>query len=653
MSSSDLPPHDVFEDLADQFIGSGSIPATDTSPNVTGTYVRSGSINLTPKLRPANISHRSSMSISHDDNSSDEDYDKADLDNMINSACNDFSEQERTADDLEQFILSATEQVNIDIETGELSVGRLKPLVEQSGNGGYGKLRISPETVNKQKVKDRFSVDVLLVTNMPILAGAWIGCCVQRIADKHSATSLISIESDNNVRLDWYPQNCIQRDNSDKHQVNHKSLKDLRYPELVPPPLSLSDARNRLNKYNPLWLLQVPSIGDLSQVETKLNIDRIVILTGADQAAVVATYRILKRITQLSLKSMPTISLILVGSDKQRAQYAFNKIARTASTFLLHELELLDVVPQIEPTGGKTHGRFAGRLPVTSWMVEDLLNGPVAQDDSYEPSARNIAHKHHHQRIIKSQPTDIPVKQQINNNIAACETHTDNYLIDYKNKITGKPCSKVVNYFDDDEVADRNDVGKRQDTANVDNNRDKSNQVQPKLQHKQQDTDTIIKKEEDSHKYHSSESHAISTYPVGCRDNTISLVSFLADHKALQARCPYAIDVELSVDHKGQIHACVYDEDGYDPIAALMTVSGWVMEHISLLSDMPGGSSINHTDLNTDHKVICHLFTDQPRQRRSLINSRIKLHLLCTTGDGKSNNNGSGSAKKYMHFELN
>ncbi|MBY0313208.1 MAG: hypothetical protein K2W85_14145 [Phycisphaerales bacterium] len=104
--------------------------------------------------------------------------------------------------------------------------------------------------------------------------------------------------------------------------------------------------------------------------------------------------------------------------------------------------------------------------------------------------------------------------------------------------------------------------------------------------------------------------------------------SKLADHLhglvPLEARCPYALSVELATDGQGQLHLLASAKGSSSDDAALaelMIASSWAGLHAGLLAVGTG------RPLHADRPSL-HIFTDQPKRSRRLLDTSVRVHLL-------------------------
>jgi len=230
-------------------------------------------------------------------------------------------------------------------------------------------------------------IDILMTSHLPVYASAWVGPCVHRLSVGGGSTILITPDQESGrIQLHHYKSssNRTSSNGSDGHvSLSTPSLKSLR------------DLNTRLDGNDVNWLLRLPGPIGLNRLYT-LPIRRFIILTGADQAAIVNTFQMIKQIKRVTTRiwGRPIrIGLVMVGSEHERACRAFTRLEKTAGAHLSasSRIDLAGIVSRIEPPCAEPIGHLVGQPPLLSWIVEDLYHGPASEDDGRDPDSRRDA----------------------------------------------------------------------------------------------------------------------------------------------------------------------------------------------------------------------------------------------------------------------
>lgn len=93
----------------------------------------------------------------------------------------------------------------------------------------------------------------------------------------------------------------------------------------------------------------------------------------------------------------------------------------------------------------------------------------------------------------------------------------------------------------------------------------------------------------------------------------------------IEARCPYADDIELAVDHEGRAHliALAEGQDMARPLESLQIASDWIGAHLTLLSSATGGKVKANPPLAASR----HLIVDHAASARRILDSNIKVYV--------------------------
>lgn len=112
---------------------------------------------------------------------------------------------------------------------------------------------------------------------------------------------------------------------------------------------SFEDAVRLADQVDAAWILRVDEPDEPRLADA--DIDDLTLLTGADQAAIVASYRVIKRLAgEVEPEDGPAhVRLAAMGSDERGAATIGEKVKRAATTFLGCEIEVAGVVSRIEP----------------------------------------------------------------------------------------------------------------------------------------------------------------------------------------------------------------------------------------------------------------------------------------------------------------
>lgn len=122
------------------------------------------------------------------------------------------------------------------------------------------------------------------------------------------------------------------------------------------------------------------------------------------------------------------------------------------------------------------------------------------------------------------------------------------------------------------------------------------------------------------------------TREVEANEEASPLWSHVENLRPVRTRCPYAEGVELAIDRDGAVHLLSRSEPnsgsaGDDAtLGQLMVASSWAEAHLALL---PTGSVTVRPG-----RPVLHLFTDQPKRTRRLLETPLRVHLLTNVSVG-------------------
>ncbi len=194
--------------------------------------------------------------------------------------------------------------------------------------------------------------------------------------------------------------------------------------------VSMEDVLQKINAPNIHWVIQPPTDADPTSL-LHCDADRVTLLSGADQAAVVGAYRLLKGLITTSgdANELPNIQLVIVGAEEKAATDAATRIVQTAHHQLGVHVEVGTALPAM---GSSTKVISQVSFPRGSNVV-DLL-GRIRNGETTEeacPTTTRVAKpavpvipelltEVASEAVIQPESTD----QRINTTIVANETTT-------------------------------------------------------------------------------------------------------------------------------------------------------------------------------------------------------------------------------------
>ncbi len=152
---------------------------------------------------------------------------------------------------------------------------------------------------------------------------------------------------------------------------------------------SMEDVLDRIDVPHVHWVVQPPTDADPTSL-LHCDADRVTLLSGADQAAVVGAYRLLKGlITSRAKVELPNIRLVIVGAEERSATDAASRIVQTAH----HQLGVqVEVGPALPAMGSTTQVISPVTFPRISNVVDLLgrIRNVAVVEDACQPTPRFV-----------------------------------------------------------------------------------------------------------------------------------------------------------------------------------------------------------------------------------------------------------------------
>lgn len=299
------------------------------------------------------------------------------------------------------------------------------------------------------------------------------------------------------------------------------------------------------------------------------GVDEVTILTGADEAAVVASYRLIKTLVaglddRLDPEAAPLVRVAVMGNPGPEIAAACAKIERACRAFLDRPVEILDASGRIDATGTVTVCR-TDAPGATDELLGALLDRPA--EPAPAPTPLRLTEEH-----------DGPDETEDASGDEA-GTRAD----------TG-PMPEVVVLPGAGSHAARS-AGERVPAEAPASDRI----VEPKFRLRE---------------------------PLAC------LVEGL---EPIEARCPGAPGVELARDRSGRLHALSTDDRGSgDAVASLLAASAWARANLSLLIRAEAGIAIPAPDPYEECDAVLHLLARRPSAARGVLDTPVRVYALAS-----------------------
>ena len=219
-----------------------------------------------------------------------------------------------------------------------------------------GPIRHAPAT------EAALTIEILLTGHLPVRAGLWLNQYASQAARTGGPAGLVRLD-DEAVTLELV------------------GSKDASARQAIRSARSLPQALGRLGALTANCMI-APLASRQWEEFVIAEPERLTMLCGADDAAIVAAYRDLKRIAEAARRlevAVPEITLIIVGSPPQAARDAFERLQRTNTAQLGLDIRLGEPIPAMTPGQPTTSQRFPMTNPPMPATIVELLRGDPEQ----------------------------------------------------------------------------------------------------------------------------------------------------------------------------------------------------------------------------------------------------------------------------------
>lgn len=210
---------------------------------------------------------------------------------------------------------------------------------------------------------------LVLAGNLPVMNGLWLSQFADREARESGPTCMVRLAEDS-VQIELFRAGN-------------------RRPS-IRPQARCEEALRAIAPVVSQWLL-VPRQAE--PVEIPDGTDDIVVLTGADQAAIVAAYRLVKGAHEAIARlggARPTVSVTVLGADAAETAHVAARIGEVAATSLSATVPVRGGLQRVAPAESSFRGTFDESAPSIERICEiiaESAGAPRAASVDPEPSS--------------------------------------------------------------------------------------------------------------------------------------------------------------------------------------------------------------------------------------------------------------------------
>ena len=182
------------------------------------------------------------------------------------------------------------------------------------------------------------NVTVVLVGNLPVMAGLWTTRFADEVARAYGSTGLVRFERED-VTLE-----LLRADGR----------------QLPPPGVgSVAGWLPRAAVGIRRWIACMPA--EAPHVDAVIAAERVVLLTGADEAAVTGGYLRLKHLADECINRghpLAQVGIVIAGASADQAEQAYARLGDAVRSFLGIETDLVARLPRIEPVESSARATY-------------------------------------------------------------------------------------------------------------------------------------------------------------------------------------------------------------------------------------------------------------------------------------------------------
>ncbi len=250
-----------------------------------------------------------------------------------------------------------------------LGKGRFQSLTEPASGefDALADLFLGPDGFEEAPMRSRASgegapapIEALVLGHLPVLAPAWVKQYASfRASELGGPVALIRIAG-SQVLIEWVGLSTT-----------------------VTPASSLQEAVDMASAHARAWVLRVDEpLEPVLAGDSAGAVAALTLLSGTDEAAIVACYRALKGLASDDSDGGPELGVVWMGSDQDKADQAMDKVRRACAAFLSRPVRNAGCVERIDTTASTV--LYKGSAPSLTDLLHALQN---ARPPRHEPPA--------------------------------------------------------------------------------------------------------------------------------------------------------------------------------------------------------------------------------------------------------------------------
>lgn len=407
------------------------------------------------------------------------------------------------------------------------------------------------------------------------------------------------------------------------------------------PAEELGEALRRVAGMADRWIIRVEEAAEAGLAECE-GVDEVTILTGSDEAAVVASYRLVKSLAAawdqtFGSEAGPTLGLAIMGSSGEQALAAGEKLERAAAAFLNRPVRVTARVPKIGVSAAATVYRGAEALDARQLIAiiraEPATPLRLAEDGWQEAGAAGettpsgvVAEEPHAEAAAPVSAVLTPPEPETSD--AGVIGTVESEAFEEIEFDTGTQ---------EDAAPGEPEVGEAAESSMADEcepDLSEPHPPEPDLPEPVEAAPVIVTRRMDQVVPRRIErpapqparTPAPAADSVEASESDASLAGLIG-LRPIETRCPYAGRVEMAVDGDGWLHLVIEEgRDGAEAVSQLMAAQSWVRAHLSLL--LRAEPLLAQPTSREAPEPMLHLLTRSARAARPLLDAEVRLHLV-------------------------